>query len=362
MVFTVQYYEHWRSRVPNSIVLFYWLFLLIAMIVKLRSLVSQQLYRTHLAYFVTFTVGVGFAVVEFILESMVPKENSMYRSIEEEEECPFEYANVFSVLTFSWMTPLMKYGYKQYLTEEDLWNLRKRDTTQATYDSFQKEWEKELAKKNPSLWFALFRGFGGPYARGALVKTASDILTFVQPQLLRLLIAWVASYKTEDPQPVIRGAAIAIAMFVVSVTQTACLHQYFQRSFETGMRIKSALTAAIYAKSMRLSNEGRSSKSTGDIVNYMAVDTQRLQDLSQFGMQLWSAPLQIFLCLLSLYNLVGLSMLAGLGVMVAMVPLNGLIARVMKNLQKRQMKNKDARTRLVTEVSTWLKIRSNLDR
>jgi hypothetical protein len=44
--------------------------------------------------------------------------------------------------------------------------------------------------------------------------------------------------------------------------------------------------------------------------------------------------------MLSLYQLVGLSMLAGVGAMILMVPINALIARLMKTLQKEQMKNK----------------------
>lgn len=106
----------------------------------------------------------------------------------------------------------------------------------------------------------------------------------------------------------------------------------------------------IYVKSLRLSNEGKAAKSTGDIVNYMAVDTQRLQDLTQYGQQLWSAPFQIVLCMASLYQLVGSPMLAGVGIMILSIPLNGLIARIMKSLQKKQMTNKDSRTRLMTEI------------
>ena len=215
---------------------------------------------------------------------------------------------------------MMKYGYREFLTQDDLWNLRKRDTTRATSALFDEVWEQQLEKKKPSLWIAMAQAFGGPYLRGAIIKTFADCLAFVQPQLLRFLIAFVDSYRPgQTPQPPIKGAAIALAMFAVSVGQTACLHQYFQRTFESGMRIKSSLTAAIYKKSMRLSNEGRAAKSTGDIVNYMAVDTQRLQDLTQFGQQLWSAPFQITLCMLSLYQLVGISMLAGVGAMIAMV-------------------------------------------
>jgi ATP-binding cassette, subfamily C (CFTR/MRP), member 1 len=132
-------------------------------------------------------------------------------------------------------------------------------------------------------------------------------------------------------------------------------HQYFQLAFVTGMHIKSGLASAIYKKSLRLSNEGRSSKTTGDIVNYMAVDAQRLQDLTQFGQQVWSAPFQIIICMISLYQLVGWSMLSGIGVMIVMIPVNGFIARFMKRLQKQQMKNKDARSRLIAEIINNMK-------
>ncbi|ORY16179.1 multidrug resistance-associated protein 1 [Clohesyomyces aquaticus] len=355
VIFSIQYIEHWRLRNANGVVLFYWLFLLIAYGVKLRSLISQGIQRTHLAYFVVFCVNVGLAALELVLEWLVPKRLSDYDALGDDDECPYEYANVFSILTFSWMTPLMKQGYKTFLTQDDLWNLRKRDATKATAGAFEEAWQYELEKKHPSLWLAMFRAFGAPYFRGSVIKTASDILNFVQPQLLRLLITWVDSYRGPNPQPVVRGAAIALAMFAVSVSQTAFLHQYFQRAFETGMRIKSSLTAAIYSKSTRLSNEGRAAKSTGDIVNYMAVDTQRLQDLAQYGQQLWSAPFQIVLCMLSLYQLLGFSMFAGVGAMIIMIPINGWIARVMKSLQKQQMKNKDARTRLMTEILNNMK-------
>lgn len=356
VIFYVQYVEHWRARQPNSVVLLFWLLILISYAVKLRSLISQQLHRTNLPYFIAFALTAGLSAMEFALEWLVNKRLSDYDALGDEDECPIEYANIFSILTFSWMTPMMKYGYKNFLTQDDLWNMRKRDTTAATSAAFEQAWQIELDKKNPSLWIALFRGFGGPYFRGACIKTVADVLAFVQPQLLRLLISFVDSYRPgKTPQPPVRGAAIALAMFAVSISQTVFLHQYFQRAFETGMRIRSALTASIYQKSTRLSNEGRASKSTGDIVNYMAVDTQRLQDLAQYGMQLWSAPFQITLCMISLYQLVGISMFAGVGAMLAMVPINGFIARISKDLQKKQMKNKDSRTRLMTEILSNMK-------
>ena len=355
VIFYVQYIEHWRSRNANAAVLFFWLFYVVAYGVKLRSLVSQEAFKNRLPYFVSFAVTLGLGILEFGLEWLIQKRLSAYDALGDEDECPVEYSDIFSRLTFSWMTPMMKYGYKEFLTQDDLWNLRKTDATAATGRALEDAWNHELEKKKPSLWIALFRAFGGPYFQASVIKTFSDALGFVQPQLLRLLISFVDSYRGDEPQPLIRGAAIALAMFTVSVSQTAFLHQYFQKAFETGMRVKSSLTAMIFSKALKLSNEGRAAKSTGDIVNYMAVDQQRLTDLTQFGNQLWSAPFQIALCMISLYQLVGLSMFAGVGAMILMIPINGVIARLMKTLQKEQMKNKDSRTRLMTEILNNMK-------
>lgn len=142
----VQYIEHWRSRQPNGVVLFYWLLLLIAFAVKLRSLISQQAFRNRLPYFVTFCVSFGLAALEFALEYLVPKKQSAYDALVDEDECPIEYADIFSILTFSWMTPMMKYGYKEYLTQDDLWNLRKRDTTKVTGTVMEETWADELER------------------------------------------------------------------------------------------------------------------------------------------------------------------------------------------------------------------------
>ncbi|ETS76383.1 hypothetical protein PFICI_11770 [Pestalotiopsis fici W106-1] len=360
MVFAIQWSEHARSRYANGVVLFYWLFLLLVFAVKLRSLVSQQIYDTSLPYFVAYTVGVGLSAVAFVFEWFWPKTASAYEALVDDDgaECPAEYATVFSRLTFSWMTPMMKFGYKNYLTEEDLWGLAPSDKTSTTGSQFDNAWKYELEhRKHPSLWLALFKAYGGPYMLATVFKIFNDLSAFAQPQLLRLLIAFVASYyyKDQEPQPPIRGAAIALGMFFVACLQTSMIHQYFQLSFVTGMRIKAGLSAAIYKKALKLSPEGRATKTTGDIVNYMAVDAQRLQDLTQFAQQVWSAPFQIIICMVSLYQLVGWSMLAGIGVMIIMIPINGFIARFMKRLQKTQMENKDARSRLIAEIINNMK-------
>jgi ATP-binding cassette, subfamily C (CFTR/MRP), member 1 len=141
VIFHIQYIEHWRSRNANGVVLFYWVFFIIAYAVKLRSLIAQQLHHEHVAYFAVFCTSLGLAVVSFGLEWLVAKRMSDYDMLGDDDECPYEYANIFSVLTFGWMTPMMKRGYNTFLTQDDLWNLRERDTTRHTAHNFQEAWK-----------------------------------------------------------------------------------------------------------------------------------------------------------------------------------------------------------------------------
>jgi ATP-binding cassette, subfamily C (CFTR/MRP), member 1 len=234
---------------------------------------------------------------------------------------------------------------------------------------------------NSSFWVSLFVAYGRPFAVALTLKFVSDILMFLQPQLLRSLLAFIARYQTArygsnvgmflwpategmeeskfvtrgEVPPAIEGFAIALLMFISASVQSVILNQYFQRVFETGMRIRSGIVSAVYNKSLVLSNEERSRRPSGDIVNLMSVDGTRLQDFCQFGLILFSGPLQIALAFASLYNLLGWPAFVGVGVMIVSIPLNTIIANIMKKMQVQQMKNRDKRTGLMNEMLNNMK-------
>lgn len=113
------------------------------------------------------------------------------------------------------------------------------------------------AINSPSLLRALSCAFGGPFYVAGIWKAASDILAFAQPVLLRELLRFFMSYKTDDPQPLYRGYSIAIWMFVCSVAQTIFLNQYYHLCFRCGMHVRTSLITAIYKKSLLLSSPVR---------------------------------------------------------------------------------------------------------
>ncbi|BGP53294.1 hypothetical protein JCM8202v2_000853 [Rhodotorula sphaerocarpa] len=302
----------------------------------------------------------------------------------EQKECPRLRANIFQRLTFSWMTPMMKTGYRKFLTEEDLWSLPPDDTAYALGQRLEKAWLARRAKaveksdvkptipgqqpsyavapadgrqpakgdkvRKPSLTGALVASYGGPFFTAALFKGGQDMLAFLQPWLLKRLLNFVGSYNSPEGEPAFHGYIIALGMFCCAITQTMLLHCYFSRVFETGMRVRAGLVSLIYKKALVLSPSERGGRLTGDIVNLQSTDATRLQDLCTYGQIAWSGMFQITLAFISLYQLLGWTMLVGVGVMVASMPLTALIARYQTKLQRQQMKNKDERTSIMSEI------------
>ena len=61
-------------------------------------------------------------------------------------------------------------------------------------------------------------------------------------------------------------------------------------------------------------------------MNLMSVDAQKLMDVTNFIHLLWSNVLQIILAIYFLWAELGPSVLAGVGVMVILIPINGVLA------------------------------------
>lgn len=88
-----------------------------------------------------------------------------------------------------------------------------------------------------------------------------------------------------------------------------------------------------FMQTLRLSSSSKRSSTVGEIVNLMSVDAQRFMDLTTYLHMIWSGPLQISLSLYFLWQTLGPSALAGIAVMVLLIPINAVIAHKIKEYQ-----------------------------
>ncbi|OXB79025.1 UNVERIFIED_CONTAM: hypothetical protein H355_008503, partial [Colinus virginianus] len=131
------------------------------------------------------------------------------------------------------------------------------------------------------------------------------------------------------------GYGYALALFFVVFSQTL-LHQLYQRNnMLTAIKIKTAVVGLIYKKALTLANSSRRRYTTGEMVNLMSADAQQLMELTVNINLLWSAPFQIIVAVIFLWKELGPSVLAGVAVLLLVIPINALIAAKVESLKVR---------------------------
>ncbi|XP_072416269.1 multidrug resistance-associated protein 1 isoform X2 [Chiloscyllium punctatum] len=392
-VFLIQY-ERLKGVQSSAILLIFWLLALLCAIPPLRSKIMQSIdqdpnvdvFRNTTFYL--YLIGV---FIEFILSCLTDQPPLFSEPDKDTNLCPELNASFLSKITFWWFTGMTVLGYKRPLEPDDLWSLKKKDKSKIIVPRLVEEWEKECFKKTrqsemvyspqknrtekepesseepgetqvlilkkrknlqPSLLKALCRTFGPYFMISFLYKVIHDLLMFASPEILKLLLQFI----NNDKAPSWQGYFYVVLLFLCAFIQTLFLHQYFQICFVTGMRLKTAIIGAVYRKALVISNAARKTSTVGEIVNLMSVDAQKFMDLITYLNMIWSAPLQVILAMYFLWQNLGPSVLAGVAVMILLVPVNGVIAVKTKNFQVTQMKEKDNRIKLMNEILNGIRV------
>ncbi|XP_006612231.1 multidrug resistance-associated protein 1 [Apis dorsata] len=380
----VTYNRKYGMRTSGLLFLF-WFLLALCGIIEYRSLLKLYINKNEISYsFISYMIYYPIVIFLFLLNFLVDAEPKYSKYPRAEKPCPEQKSSFPGKIFFSWFDSMAWKGFKKPLEITDLWSINPEDTAKEIVPKFEKYWKKNSQKRNKVFWTyfsvqntkasfrkgsgqvnfnneykkktssvlpPLCKAFGATFLFGAVLKFVQDIITFVSPQILQLLIDFI-----KGREPLWKGYFYAVLLLITAIFQTLVLSQYFHRMFLVGLRIRTALIAAIYRKALRMSNAARKESTVGEIVNLMSVDAQRFMDLTAYINMIWSAPLQIVLALYFLWDILGPAVLAGLAVLLILIPINVLITNRVKTLQIRQMKHKDERVKLMNEVLNGIKV------
>ncbi|CAD6978417.1 unnamed protein product [Tilletia controversa] len=67
-------------------------------------------------------------------------------SMDDAPEIPLAKANIISIITFSWLTPIMMLGYRRALEKEDLWKLDASRSAEVVSTEFADNWDRRVAR------------------------------------------------------------------------------------------------------------------------------------------------------------------------------------------------------------------------
>ncbi|OAL02619.1 hypothetical protein IQ06DRAFT_291975 [Phaeosphaeriaceae sp. SRC1lsM3a] len=305
-------------------------------------------------------------------------------------------ASVFSLATFSWVDSIVWTGYKKTYELVDVWNLAPSDKAAAVIGNYRQ------VKKTSALAYHLLKYF----KRGLLIQAGwaviSGCLTFAPTLLLKAILEYI-----EQPEYTPRNAAwlYVVLLFVAGSLSALADGQALWIGRKICVRLRAVIIGEIYAKALkRRATAGRekvlgeekkekeeqsqgwrrywpfgktqeedeaehtkeedalktgndSQVTTGAIINLMAVDAFKVSEICAYLHFLWAnTPVQVILAVYLLYRILGYSAIAGLGMMVILLPINMYVATQFSKIQDRILAATDARIHTTNEVLTNIRI------
>uniref|UniRef100_A0A7N9D4W9 ATP-binding cassette sub-family C member 10 n=1 Tax=Macaca fascicularis TaxID=9541 RepID=A0A7N9D4W9_MACFA len=264
---------------------------------------------------------------------------------DQEPEVAEDGESWLSHFSYAWLAPLLARGACGELQQpQDICRLPHRLHPTYLARVFQSHWQE-----GARLWRALYRAFGRCYLTLGLLKLVGTMLGFSGPLLLSLLVGFLE----EGQEPLSHGLLYALGLASGAVLGAVLQNQYGYEVCKVKLQARGAVLNILYRKTLQL---GPSRPPTGEALNLLGTDSERLLNFAGSFHEAWGLPLQLAITLYLLYQQVGVAFVGGLILALLLVPVNKVIAtRIMASNQE-MLRHKDARVKLVTELLSGIRV------
>ncbi|KAL5715205.1 ATP-binding cassette sub- C member 9 [Ranunculus cassubicifolius] len=274
---------------------------------------------------------------------------------EGQHESLYGKATLLQKITFSWLNPLFAAGIKKPLEQNDVPDIDTKDCAAYISHSFDDNLNQVRERDNtlnPSIYKALFLFIRKKAAINALLAVTSATASYVGPYLIDDFVKFLSGKKKHDSE---NGYLLALAFLSGKTVEVISQRQWIFGARQLGLRVRVALISHIYQKGLRLSSQSRQKHTSGEIINYMSVDVQRISNFIWYANTMWMLPVQIILAIYILSKNLGLGALAGLAATAMVMCCNIPITRIQKGFQSKIMEAKDNRMKVTSEVLRHMK-------
>ncbi|TFK50262.1 P-loop containing nucleoside triphosphate hydrolase protein [Heliocybe sulcata] len=279
---------------------------------------------------------------------------------------PEDYTSLWRWYTFDWIRALINRGRARTLNETDVRNLSPTMRTHALYLKF-------CRIQAPTLAYQLWKASSLDVLLGAVMMYAGVVCDYAGPFFLKNILAGI-----EDGSKQSRAQAFIFAFlaFLAYAMRVALFNHSLWYTRRASIRARSELQAAIYEKALKrkdfsgvtakarmepkrdgVTYEGkgdgdksRTGADIGKVVNLMSADTEKICAVIASVGGICTAPLEIVMGSLFLYNLLGLAAFSGIVAMLLSWLLSRWITRQRSRISRGLSAAKDSRSSIVSEL------------
>uniref|UniRef100_A0A803SNM2 Multidrug resistance-associated protein 4 n=1 Tax=Anolis carolinensis TaxID=28377 RepID=A0A803SNM2_ANOCA len=247
-----------------------------------------------------------------------------------------------------WLNPLFITGHKRKLEEDDMYKVLTEDSSKVLGEELQWYWDKEIQKakkeaRTPHLTKAIMLCYWKSYFALGFFTLIEEAFHVIQPVLLGMMIAYFENIGSiNDDEHALKYAYIsAAALSLCTIVLAISHHLYFYHVQRAGMKLRVAMCHMIYRKVGSALCE-----QTGDLFMHVTI----------FLHYLWAAPLQVTIISVLLWMEIGPACLAGMAVLIILLPLQSLLGKLFSSLRSRTAALTDVRIRTMNEVIAGMRI------
>jgi ABC-type multidrug transport system fused ATPase/permease subunit len=206
-------------------------------------------------------------------------------------------------------------------------------------------------KKHPTEGFTLAKAMvKSYYCSFLMVMVFLGIYVGIQsaaPFVTALMIRYI-SHKADYEAHY--GILLFAGILLMQIVKSICDTNMGYRMGKVGVNLTNGLTLLIFSKSLKYPSVAEKEFEESDIVNYSQVDAERLASGGNELATLLTCPIQIVIGVLLMYHFIGISFLAGIGVLLLTIGATYLTSRKSYEYNKQILRKKDERMRATQEM------------
>ncbi|XP_052152165.1 putative ABC transporter C family member 15 isoform X2 [Oryza glaberrima] len=277
---------------------------------------------------------------------------SKEENVKNRRKSSYGEATISQHFTFSWMNGLLAKGANKPLNEDDIPDVGKEESAQHISRIFS----NIIVKGNfpltvSSICKAAFLLIWKKAALNATFGVLSVVASFVGAYLIKDFVGYLSGDNGFE-----RGYSLVLVFVGAKAIETLAYRQWFFGSLQVYLRLRTSLMSQVYQKVLYLSSQSRQKHTSGEIINYVSVDIERIVNVAWYVNMVFMMPIQITLATYILWKNLGLGSLAGIATTAIIMLCNIPFTRIQKRLHARIMKAKDDRMDMTSEVIRSMKI------
>ncbi|PIN06814.1 Multidrug resistance-associated protein/mitoxantrone resistance protein, ABC superfamily [Handroanthus impetiginosus] len=290
--------------------------------------------------------GVTFVISDDVIEPLLNQKDEKVSK----RESPYGKATLIQLVTFSWLNPLFEFGYRKPLDQDEVPDVDIKDSADFVSHDFDRCLNYVKTRdgtSTPSIYKAIYVFARKKAAINALFAITSAGTSYVGPYLINYFVDFLNEKKFRSLKS---GYLLALGFLGAKLVETIAQRQWIFGARQLGLRLRAALISHIYKKGLILSSQSRQSRTSGEIINIMSVDVQRITDFIWYLNYVWMLPVQISLAIYILHMNLGTGAFVGLAATLMVMSGNIPLTQVQKRYQMRIMEAKDDRMKATSEV------------